>query len=279
VQEDNRPVNFASQDREELRWGINFTMPVGKQPPPPPDRRNFRRRPPNRAGQGPSGQGGFPDEQGETNDEAAGEPPAPGSDSDRPRIGAGGFGGGGLGGFGGRGFGGGRGGGAGGAPPGGRFQIALYHTIYFRDQYLVAPGGPVLNLLNGAAAGGAGGQYQHEIEAQMGYTDNGFGARLSADWRSATSVMGGAAGGAGTLDFSAIGTLNLRLWDDFSLQRKVIERYPFLNGVRVTLSANNLFNQSISVRNTAGPTPLIYESAYLDPTGRVISINLRKLFQ
>jgi len=277
VEEDNRPVNFASQDREELRWGINFTMPVGKQPPPPVDRRNLRRRPPNRGGQAPSGQGGFPDEQGESNDEAAGEPQAPnGTDSDRPRIGAGG---GGLGGFGGRGFGGGRGGGAGGAPPGGRFQVALYHTIYFRDQYLVTRGGPVLNLLDGAAAGGAGGQYQHEIEAQMGYTDNGFGARISADWRSATSVIGGAAGSTGTLDFSAIGTLNLRLWDDFTPQRKLIERYPFLSGVRVTLSANNLFNQSISVRNSAGPTPLIYQSAYLDPTGRVISINLRKLFQ
>ena len=48
--------------------------------------------------------------------------------------------------------------------------------------------------------------------------------------------------------------------------------------MRLTISATNLFNQSISVRDSAGPTPLIYQSAYLDPTGRVISINLRKLF-
>jgi iron complex outermembrane receptor protein len=35
VEENDRPLNFASWDREELRWGVNYTMPVGKQPPPP----------------------------------------------------------------------------------------------------------------------------------------------------------------------------------------------------------------------------------------------------
>ena len=32
---DYRPVNFASEDRSQLRWGINFTTPFGKPPPPP----------------------------------------------------------------------------------------------------------------------------------------------------------------------------------------------------------------------------------------------------
>ena len=33
-----------------------------------------------------------------------------------------------------------------------------------------------------------------------------------------------------------------------------------LRGVRVTLNVINLFNQSISVRDSAGPTPLIYQT-------------------
>jgi iron complex outermembrane recepter protein len=94
---------------------------------------------------------------------------------------------------------------------GGRFQFAIYHTIIFKDQFLVRPGGPVLDLLNGAAAGAAGGQYQQEIEAQMGYINNGYGLRLNADWRSATVVEGGAAGSTGNLDFSDVATVNLRL--------------------------------------------------------------------
>jgi len=40
----------------------------------------------------------------------------------------------------------------------------------------------------------------------------------------------------------------------------------------------NLFDQSIRVHSSSGATPLIYQSAYLNPTGRVVSINLRKLF-
>ncbi|HTX48374.1 MAG TPA: TonB-dependent receptor [Caulobacteraceae bacterium] len=286
IEEDDRTLNFASQDRQELRWGINFSMPVGKQPPPPDfSRRAFARRRPEGGGEGPgrgpgngAGFGGQGAIGGGGPEEAAGGGPSGGqpgaaaassAEDGPPRGGLGGYGGG-------RGFG--RGGfGGGGGPVGGRFQVAIYHTIYFKDQYQVTPGGPVLDMLNGAPAGGAGGQYRHEIEGQLGYTDNGYGVRLSADWRSATTVTGGAAGGAGNLEFSPIGTLNFRLWDDFSPQKAIVTRFPMLRGVRLTLNVINIFNQSLSVRDSAGPTPFNYESAILDPTGRVISISLRKI--
>jgi hypothetical protein len=290
IEEDISPVNFARQDRSELRWGFNYSRPVGKQPPPPRfDRRAFtRRRAAATGGQTVRGLGGGGEPLEETPD--GGTPGAPGqggagggapgtgsmTDEASGGRGRGGFGGGGGG------FGAGRGGrggfGGGGRPVGGRFQIALYHTMIFKDQFLVRPGGPVLDLLNGAAAGAAGGQYQHEIEAQMGFTDNGYGMRMSADWRSATLVAGGAANGSGALDFSDVATINLRFWDDFSPQRALIARYPILRGVRVTLNITNLFDQSIRVRDTAGATPLIYQSNYLAPTGRVIALSLRKVF-
>jgi iron complex outermembrane recepter protein len=292
VEEDNRPLNFTSQDREELRWGINFSMPVGKQPPPPSfDRRAlFRRRQAATGGQsgapgaptGPgAGVGGAPADGG-----PGGQPGAPGAGAPADYGGPGGPGGGqggggrgfGGGGFGGGGRGGGRAGFGGGPPVGGRFQFALYHTVIFKDRFTVASAGPVLDLLNGAAAGGGGGQYQQEIEAQLGYTNAGYGARMSADWRSATVVTGGAAGSTGTLDFSDVATVNLRLWDDFTQQRALTQKYPILRGVRVTLNLNNLFDESIKVRDSAGPTPFLYQSAFLDPTGRVLSVNLRKLF-
>ena len=288
-EEDNRPVNFASQDREELRWGINFSMPVGKQPPPRTfDRAAFmRRRQAQGGGQAARGQGavgggqdGLGPSSGDNGPGGAGGNgladngggPAGGGPGGGQGGGGRGFGGGGGRGGGGRGFGG------GGPPVGGRFQIAVYHTFIFKDRFTVAPGGPAIDLLDGAAAGAAGGQYQQEIEAQMGYTNMGYGARMSADWRSATVVDGGAAGSTGSLEFSDVATVNLRLWDDFSQQRALTSKYPVLRGVRVTLNLNNLFNDSIRVRDTAGATPLIYQTGYLDPTGRVVSINLRKLF-
>jgi len=287
VEDIDTAVNFADQDRTELRWGINFTVPVGKQPPPPQfSRRGVQRRSP-AGGQAPSGpptsgagDGGIAT--GTTDNGGQTTPGTPGSSilanagsegGGPSHLGGAGFGGGGFGGRGGRG-----GGLGGGQPTGGRFQFALYHTIYFKDQFLVTPGGPLLDLLDGAAASNTGGQYRNEIEGQMGYTDNGYGARLSADWRSPTTVIGGGAMSSGALNFSDVTTINLRFWDDFTMQHALVRRYPFLRGVRVTFSITNLFNQSISVRDTAGATPLLYQSNYLDPTGRVIAINLRKLF-
>jgi hypothetical protein len=294
VLEDNRAVNFASEDRQELRWGINFSMPVGKQPPPPAFHRpyNLRRRNPNggqgRGGFGGPGDGGPGGPPGGPDAGPGGGPGAPGgAGGDEAMSGGPGAGPGEPPGEpgGGRPFGGGFGGGHGrgragfgGGAPGGRLQFAVYQTVYFRDQYQVTPGGPVLDLLNGAPAGASGGQYQQEIEAQFGFIDNGYGARLSADWRSGTTVQGGAAGGAGALDFSDVSTVNFRLWDDFSPQHKLLARYPILRGVRITLNVINLFDQSIHVRDSAGPTPFAYQSALLDPTGRVVSLSLRKLF-
>lgn len=277
TEENLSPVNFAREDREELRWGFNFSMPVGKQPPPSVNWRAFARRRNATGGQGagggadrsatpgtpPGATSGMGPESGGAQNASGG--PAGGDGDGRPRGGGFGGGGGGRGGF-------------GGGAAGGRFQIAIYHTIIFKDQILVAPGGPMLDLLNGAAASSTGGQYQQEVEGQLGYTENGYGLRISADWRSATMVRGGADASTGTLNFSDVATINLRLWDNFAQQREVVKRFPILRGARLTLNMSNLFNDRITVRDSAGVTPLIYEADYINPTGRTYSISLRKLF-
>ena len=277
VEEDIRSVNFARSERSELRWGLNYSRPIGKQP----QRRDFQgfRRP------RPDGGGG----QGALD---GGPPPGPSGDADRgaggggPGGGASGPSGSGGGGFGrGGGFGGGGGGGrgrfggfGGGPPTGGRLQVAVYHTIYFTDRELVGPGGPTLNLLGGAPASTTGGQYRNEIEGQLGATLNGFGARLSEDWREGTHVIGLPGTPTESLNFSSVTTLNLRLWDDLGRQPRVARRYPWLRGVRVTLAVTNLLDDRVSVRDGFGGTPLSYQPGYIDPVGRAITLSLRKLF-
>jgi hypothetical protein len=41
---------------------------------------------------------------------------------------------------------------------------------------------------------------------------------------------------------------------------------------------DNVFNQRREVRDATGMTPLRYQQDYLDPLGRTISIQFRKLF-
>ncbi len=57
-----------------------------------------------------------------------------------------------------------------------------------------------------------------------------------------------------------------------------LKKYKRLDGTRVTLSLNNLFDQREDVRDATGAVPLIYQPAYLDPTGRSIRLGVRKLF-
>jgi hypothetical protein len=250
IQIDNRPVNFASEDRRELRWGFNLSQPIGKQPPPQRGRFGGIAGAPGGGGGGPGG-GGF-----------RGPGGGPGAGP-----GGGGGPGGGPGGAGGRGS------------PEGRLQLALYHTVIFEDQLLVRPGGPLLDRLNGAALGSTGGQPQHEIEAQAGYALHGLGVRLSADWKSGTTVRGAAAGSsAGDLRFSDLATVNLRFFADLSQRKALMDRAPSLKGGRLTLAVSNLFDQRIRVKDATGATPAGYQPDYLDPTGRVVRLGFRKLF-
>ncbi len=242
IGEDIRPVNFAAQDRSEIRYGLNLTLPIGKQPPP----REFRRFGGARGGS---------------------DGPPPGGADGPPPGGGGGRGGGGF-----------RGGGLGGPGGGGRLQLAVYHTVLFNDSFTISPGGPVLDLLNGSAAGDTGGAPRHEVEAQLGLSENGYGARLTADWKSGTRVIGAPGSSAGDLGFSDIGTVNLRVFDTLGPQQKWVRRHRWLWGSRVTLAVTNLFDSRIQVRDAAGHTPLIYQSAYLDPAGRTIKVSFRKLF-
>ncbi len=245
IQVDYRPVNFAKQERRSLRWGFNYSQPVGPQPAPP------RGRPggPGRPGGGPPGgmMSGPPSF-------AAGGPP-PGAFSG----------------------GGGRGGPPGG--PGGRLQASLYHTVIFDDLYLVRRGGPVLDRLNGAAADGAGGgQSRHQVEAELGVSAKGLGARLTADWKSATDVRGGPGSATGDLTFSDIGKVNLRFFADLDQQKPLLAKLPWLKGSRVSLSLNNLFDARVQVRDATGATPVGYQPANLDPVGRTVRFSFRKLF-
>ncbi|HZZ31210.1 MAG TPA: hypothetical protein VFE10_04380 [Phenylobacterium sp.] len=285
---DYRPVNFASQDVNSLKWGFDYSRPIGPATAPPPRNQVFQqlrragvtgalgRRP----GGGPPGAGGPPA------DGAPGGPPgAPGAAPDAagappaggPPMGA--IAGSGPGGGGGGGFGGGRGGpgGRGGGGQDGRLRISVFHTVYFADRFLVQPGGPVIDFLNGSPLAGGGGQPRQEIQAQINIAERGYGAELNADWKSGSTVTG-AAGATGGLEFSGLTKVNARVFADLNQRKTLIEQQPWLKGVRISFSVANIFDQRIKVQDAMGETPVNFQPAYLDPLGRTWKIELRKLF-
>lgn len=303
---DTRPINFASSDREEFRWGFNISFRMksklqkeieawraGKGPNPfegLPIPGFMRRQGFNPGGEGGpgggqgggqpgggqgNGQPGNGDQQG--GDSGAGARPGgsagtAGAGSGRP--GGGGFGGGGF-------RGGGRGGGFGGggaAQAGGRLQFAVYHTWHLTDRVLVEQGGPSFDLLNGDTVDNSGGQARHQVDVQAGYNNNGLGARISATWKSGTEVFAGTAGAPQTLNFGDIGTVNLRLFADLGQRLDLVKAHPWVRGMRLSLNINNLFDSHQRVTDQTGAVPLSYQAGYVDPLGRTISFQIRKLF-
>ncbi|WP_116090242.1 TonB-dependent receptor [Sphingomonas crusticola] len=307
IQIDTRSVNFARERRDELRYGLNFSLNLksiiqkkfeawiaarraGQDLPPPIPRNVFQ---PTLAGnkadlaarqaearqrqqerQGAAGQAttAAPLPNGAPAAPAARE--AGGVSAGGPPPG-GGFG---PGGFGGRGGGGGFGGGRGGrgGQTSGRLQVAIYDTWTIRDDVLIRRGVPLLDLLNGDSVGGGGGQSDHQVQLQLGYSNNGIGVRAEGNYRTATFVRGDGTGTVGDLHFSDLATLNLRMFADFGAMPKFIAK-PWARGLRVSVGVNNVFNDRQHVRDANGGTPLSYQPAFLDPLGRTVSISIRKL--
>ncbi|WP_374944069.1 TonB-dependent receptor [Sphingomonas sp.] len=256
---DSRPINFARSERSEMRWGFNLSLPLKS--------KIQREIEAFRAGTGPNPFVGLTPPGGRRGGGESGRPSGEG----RPGGGRGGFGGGG-----GR-FG---GGGGGGGQGGGRLQFAAYHTWHFTDRVTVADGGPVLDLLNGDAIGGSGGQSRHEVEVQAGYSNNGIGVRLSGNYRSATQVQGGssAASSVGTLNFGSLATANLRVFADLGQRLDLIKAHPWPRGVRVVLGVDNVANTRQRVTDATGTVPVNFQPGYVDALGRTVRLSVRKLF-
>ncbi len=260
VQIDTRPINFARTERSQFRWGFNLSLPVT-------GTLQRRIRAAREAGEDPRTilRQAFGDRAGQRR-------PRPDGDAPRPNRGEGARGEGGGGG-GGRGFGGGGDRGGGGFGGGGRFQLAFFHTLRLRDRVLIRDGLPELDLLGGDAIGGRGGQPRHQFELRSGFTKDGLGLRVNADWQSPTRVEGLSA--ADDLRFGSLFTLNLRAFADLG---QVARKTEWLRGARVSLRLDNLLDQRIRVTDGTGVTPPGLQPALLDPIGRSVRLELRKLF-
>lgn len=267
VSVDLRPVNYESARRETLRLGFNFSKSLRSAAPSQAAIDSFRARraaanPRGAADGAPAGEAGAGASQAQRPGEpgsARGEGAEAGAEAQGGRGGPGG-GGGRFGRFGGR--------------NGGRLFFSLTDTITLVDEVTIRDG-LKLDYLRGDAAGQAGGRPRHQVEARAGYFNNGLGARLSGNWRSATQVTSAT---GDELHFSPLATFDLRLWANLGQKYDLVAKHPWLRGTSVRFEVDNVFDSKPKVRNALGTVPLGYQPDLLDPLGRTVSITFRKLF-
>jgi len=262
VKIDQRPVTFFRQNGSRLRWGFTLSDGFGKPTPGGGGMlgamfggRGGGQRPPGAApAPGARPAGGPP----------PGGPPQGGPPPQRAGGGPGGRAGGILG-----------GGGGGGQP--GRWSLGLYHTAQFESRVLIAPGGPLLDLLDGDAISG-GGTPRHSIEFNGGVFYKGMGTFFNGTWKAPTTLDGSALSGSSDLRFGSTTNVSLVMFMDFDQRTKLLEAVPFLKGARMSIRVENLLNSRQKVADDSGTVPLSYQPDYIDPRGRVISIQFRKMF-
>jgi iron complex outermembrane receptor protein len=283
IEIDRRPVTFDKVKNSRLRWGFNISGRIGEQPQhggggmrggdprppggpgPDPERREQMRSllcnpdvepdlsalpaPMQERLRGPDGS------IDQTRLAALRERMCAAGPGATPAQSVGGGGGGGM-------FGRGR-------PRGGRWNLAIYHTVRFTDLVTIVRGGPVLDQL----AGGddlAGAVSRHSLELEGGFFYKGVGLRLNGNWESP-------ARGAG-LRFGSVTRLDARLFVNLGMQEKLVEKAPFLKGLRIALDVNNIFDSRQKVTDANGMVPLAYQKDFRDPRGRIVGIDIRKMF-
>ncbi len=177
---------------------------------------------------------------------------------------------------------GGRGGGMGGMMGGDenpdtrpRYFLSLTHNFALENEVVVADGGPVLDQRDGFVLGG-GGVPVYSARLEGGLFWQGYGVRASGNYVGPSELRGDGLVGSSDLFFGDLATFDLRLFAD--LGEVTGAESGVLDGLRVSLNVDNIFDTRREVVDANGITPLAYDPLRIDPTGRYIGIDIRKLF-
>jgi outer membrane receptor protein involved in Fe transport len=161
--------------------------------------------------------------------------------------------------------------------PGSRWNLSVYHTWRFTDTVRIAPGGAALDQLEGNAIA-VGGVPRHAIEFEGGLFRNGYGLRLEGEWNAPATVNGSGLPGSSDLRFGSTFNLDMRIFVNLDQLPSVVEQVPFLKGTRISFTVDNLLDQRQRVTDQNGDVPLAFQAAFREPQGRVVGIDLRKMF-
>ena len=156
-----------------------------------------------------------------------------------------------------------------------RFAASVFHTWRFRNDIRTVAGGPILDLLDGAAVGPRGGVPRHLIEGNARITRGALGAFVSGSWQADSLVRGV----SGDLIYADRPRLNASLFLNLGQLGSASSLPAWLRAGRLTLSVENALDARLQVRDAAGQTPFAFHPAYLDPQGRTLRIGFRTFIQ
>ncbi len=155
-----------------------------------------------------------------------------------------------------------------------RLNANFTHQWQVAYKRVMRPGTPEVDLLSGGAGFGTG-QPRHRVNATIGLAHNGTGMQLNANWASSTFLIQGTSTAPNRIDFSSTLRFDLQAFTNLGT---VYPNSKPLQGVRISLTVENVLDYKQSVTDQNGLTPLRYQPYLTNPLGRVISLSFRKAF-
>lgn len=156
-----------------------------------------------------------------------------------------------------------------------RLKGTLSHDWMLKATRQARLGLPVVDLLEGGAFGYGSGIARHRLNAELGLAGHGVGAQVKASWVGPSTIRSGGPPSPSDLRFAPHSQFDLRVYANLG---QVLPRGTALNGFRLSIEADNLFDSKQRVTDRSGATPLAYRPRYLDPLGRTVLVALRKTF-
>ena len=101
---------------------------------------------------------------------------------------------------------------------------------------------------------------------------------MNAEWEAPANVNGTGLPGSSDLRFGSTFMVDLRLFADLGRNENLVAKVPFLKGTRVAFTVDNLFDSRQKVTDENGVVPIAYQAAYRQPQGRIVGIDIRKMF-
>lgn len=159
--------------------------------------------------------------------------------------------------------------------PESRLSVEIDHTKYLRDIVLIRAGLAEIDRLKGGVTTPGAPQSPSQLEWNIGLTTPIGGLWFSGQWQAGARALGGSA--ESNLTFSSATTAKLRVFANLG-HLKPTAAQPWAQGLRLSLTIDNLFDDYQAVTDETGRTPTLYQRGLIDPIGRTVTLTLRKSF-
>ena len=156
-----------------------------------------------------------------------------------------------------------------------RYFLSLTHSIELEREILIAQGGPQLDLLDVDTLTSSG-TPRHTSRLEGGIFKSGIGMRISGSYTGKARINGSGAPQSTDLFLDDLARFDLRLFTN--LGELLNKDEGLFKNLRVSFRIDNVFDGRRLVRDSNGDTPIGFQPLLLDPTGRYVGVDIRKLF-